>query len=145
MARPNRRPDHRRYWIDGIPALQRRGQTHINVNMRAAHNRADDAVDSGFHAIDRQLKTAGEIIAGTRRHNAQRFTGTAHGIGSKRNHAVAADRHQVVVFVPAIPSIRQGIVEALAGHVDHVEAMLAPGLLQQLNHLLADLGTLAFV
>ena len=34
--------------------------------MRAAHNRADDAVDSGFHAIDRQLKTAGEIIAGTR-------------------------------------------------------------------------------
>ena len=31
--------------------------------MRAAHNRADDAVDSGFHAIDRQLKTAGEIIA----------------------------------------------------------------------------------
>ena len=131
--------------IDGIPALQRRGQTHINVNMRAAHNRADDAVDSGFHAIDRQLKTAGEIIAGTRRHNAQRFTGTAHGIGSKRNHAVAADRHQVVVFVPAIPGIRQGIVEALAGHVDHVEATLAPGLLQQLNHLLADLGTLAFV
>ena len=113
--------------------------------MRAAHNRADDAVDSGFHAIDRQLKTAGEIIAGTRRHNAQRFTGTAHGIGSKRNHAVAADRHQVVVFVPAIPGIRQGIVEALAGHVDHVEAMLAPGLLQQLNHLLADLGTLAFI
>ena len=104
MARPNRRPDHRRYWNRRHTRLQRRGQTHINVNMRAAHNRADDAVDSGFHAIDRQLKTAGEIIAGTRRHNAQRFTGTAHGIGSKRNHAVAADRHQVVVFVPAIPA-----------------------------------------
>ena len=113
--------------------------------MRAAHNRADDAVDSGLNTIDRQFKSTREIVAGTRRHYAERFAGAAHGIGSKRNHAVAADRHQVVVFVPAIPGIRQGIVEALAGHVDHVEAMLAPGLLQQLNHLIADFGTLAFV
>ena len=131
--------------IDGISTLQRRGQAHIDVNMRAAHNRADNAIDSGLNTIDRQFKSTREIVAGTRRHYAERFAGAAHGIGAKRNHAVTADHHQVVIFVSTVPGVQQRAFKTLTGHIDNVETMLAPGFPQQADHLIADFGALAFV
>ena len=75
--------------------------------MRAAHNRADNAINSGLDTIDRQFKSTREIVAGTRRHYAERFAGAAHGIGAERDHAVTANHHQVVIFVSTVPGVQQ--------------------------------------
>ena len=45
----------------------------------------------------------------------------------------------------AAAGVGQGIVEACAGHIDYVEAMLASGSAQQINDMTAHLGALAFV
>ena len=58
---------------------------------------------------------------------------------------VASDRDQIIVFVAAAAGVGQGIVEACAGHIDYVEAMLASGSAQQINDMTAHLGALAFV
>lgn len=113
--------------------------------MRAANNRADNAIDSGFHTIDRQFKSTRKIVARTRRHYAKRLAGAAHGIGAERNHAVTADHHQVVIFVSTVSGVQQRAFKTLTGCIDNVEAMLAPGFPQQTDHLIADFSTLAFV
>lgn len=61
---------------------QRSHQAHVHVDMRAAHNRTDNAFNGGFDAIDRQIQSACEIIAGADGHDAEWFAGAADCVGA---------------------------------------------------------------
>ena len=113
--------------------------------MRAPHDRTDNAVDGGLDTIDRQCQSAREVVAGTDGHDTERLARATDRVDAKSHHAITADRDQIIVFVATKTGIRQGFVKARAGHIDHVEAMPAPGLAQQVEDLPAYPRALAFV
>lgn len=77
--------------------LRRAHASHIDIQIGAACDGADDAFHRGFDPVDGQFQTSREIIARTDRHNAERDATAADGVGPQGDHAVAAYDHQVVV------------------------------------------------
>ena len=131
--------------IDRIATWQRCDQTHVHVDMRTSHHGADDAVDGGFHTIDRQLESTREVIAGTGSYDAQWLAAATDRIRTQCDHAVAADHHQIVVFVPTTFRLNQGVLETRARHIDDFETVPVPGGLQQADHLFTGFCSTAFV